>query len=100
MRDHAARHDLVTWFSPFLDRRRLLRWGLPARAFAPGPLLRHVAARVRPGGFLLVVNPSSGESAVQRALFEDQGLGPVAGFATELEVYLRTPWRGIHLVRG
>ncbi|MFZ5442628.1 MAG: hypothetical protein ACOZQL_21645 [Myxococcota bacterium] len=67
---------LVTWFLPFLTPEPLAAWGLPARALAPEALLRHVVARLVPGGVLLVVNQGEHEAELQQALFDELGLQP------------------------
>jgi SAM-dependent methyltransferase len=65
---------VVTWFLPFVHEGPLRAWGLPARFFAPEALLRHVCARVLPGGVLVVVNQGEAERDTQRGLFARLGL--------------------------
>jgi hypothetical protein len=63
----------VTWFLPFLTPAPLEAWGLPKRFLVPLELLRHVTARIRPGGALVVVNQGEDEAEHQRALFTKLG---------------------------
>lgn len=67
-------YAVVTWFLPFLHQAPLDAWGLPRNQLAPEALLRHVHARLVPGGVLLIVNQGDKEAALQRALFERVGL--------------------------
>lgn len=63
-----TRHDVITWFLPFLFAESHQSWGLPLSLLAPQAVLRHVLDLLEPGGWLLVVNHTSAEAEVQRQL--------------------------------
>jgi SAM-dependent methyltransferase len=53
--------DVVTMFFPFLSAHACLRWGAPLSRLQPRRLLQRAVARVRPGGWLVVVNQTAAE---------------------------------------
>ena len=55
--------DVAFMFYPFIFAGDHRRWGLPRRHLRPAEHLAHVAARVRPGGLLLIVNQGPAERA-------------------------------------
>lgn len=84
-------YALVTWFLPFLSEGPVRAWGLPPEVLAPGPLLRHVAGTLAPGGQLLVVNQGEVEAGLQAALFAQCGLcaRPLGDVTSPLSPYRR-----------
>jgi len=72
--EHDETYDCITWFSPFLTPAPLLRWGLARRHLRPEATLKHVAARLRPGGLLVIVNQEPEEAELQRAMFDRLGI--------------------------
>lgn len=71
--DHRESYDLILWLHPFLDREKLLEWGLPLRFLRPAAMFEHVYGLLAPGGLLLIVNQDAAEKSAQRALFEQLG---------------------------
>jgi SAM-dependent methyltransferase len=55
--------DVVTTFFPFVSAYASLRWGAPVSRLRPRRLLRRLAALVRPGGWLVVVDQTTAEHA-------------------------------------
>lgn len=72
--EHEESYDCITWFSPFLTPAPLLRWGLARRHLRPEATLKHVVARLRPGGLLVIVHQEPEEAELQRAMIERLGL--------------------------
>jgi SAM-dependent methyltransferase len=97
--DHHDRYDCVTWFSPFLTLYPLLRWGLARDQLRPAALIRHVVARVAPGGLLVVVNQEPEEDEIQRALFRDLGI-EAESFVVTSKFPRKYPQCFVHCVRG
>lgn len=97
--EHQERYDVIVWLHPFLDRERLLEWGLAERHLRPRELYSHVRSLLRPGGLLLIVNQEESESRAQRALLEE--LGGVFE-SHEIELYFRGSEKPayVHLVLG
>lgn len=71
--DHTERYDFITWFKPFLTPYPILRFGLPGRLLQPERLLRHMLARLSPGGVAIIVNQNEYEDAKQRGLLTAAG---------------------------
>jgi len=77
IRDIDGQYDMAFMLFPFLFARDLRRWGLPERYLRPEEYLVHVAAMVRPGGWLVIANVGDAERAEQHRLLAACGL-PVA----------------------
>lgn len=97
--DHRETYDLIVWLHPFLDREKLLEWGLPLRFLRPAEMLSHVDSLLAPGGVLVVVNQDAGENAAQRALFETFGR-PYTSLEVPLYFRARDEPAYVHLLRS
>ena len=65
--------DIATMFFPFIFPADSDRWGLPRSLFHPADLLKHVLARLRTGGVLIIANQGEKEANAQRDLLASVG---------------------------
>lgn len=89
--------DVALMFFPFLFLADHRQWGLPRKLLRPEALLAHVAALVKPGGVLFIVNQGAAEREFQHRLLAEAGLqvrwwslyeSPLAAFEPEWYVTL------------
>lgn len=70
--------DHITLFFPFVTPGPVLGWRLPLSLLAPAELFGSVAANLRPGGMLWLVNHSSAEAEIAARHATDAGLSALA----------------------
>lgn len=78
LRAYSGEVEMAFLFFPYIFAPDLIEHGrLPARFLRPGEYLAHVWGRVKPGGWLVIVNLGPAEQTEQRRLLDEAGL-PVA----------------------
>lgn len=54
----SKKYHFITWFLPFIIKKPLINWGLPAKYFQPEKMLEHTCKLLENGGIILIVNQS------------------------------------------
>ncbi|KAA3648364.1 MAG: hypothetical protein DWQ07_05050 [Chloroflexi bacterium] len=81
-------YDLITMFFPFVFQPDHLRWGLPAKMFAPRQMLSDAWDSLKPGGVLLIVNQGLKEHEAQREMLGAITSSPPISFKHESPFFL------------
>jgi len=72
--DINTKYDYIIWLLPFIFKKSLLYWGLPAKLFCPDRLLSHAYNLLNQKGQMLIVNQGEKEAEKQEELLKIQNI--------------------------